>query len=220
MPTFATMKKKFFLIALCMTCCMAEGQTYFNTIGVRKETDRTPILLKEDKEPPSAREDANPFLSLPAEELEEMARNYVAKRDSLRRQDSSSVGQLPVSPRKAVRMYRGRNRALSYHNLVEVMEECGIRQQLYVIAQACLETGWFTSKVFRQYNNLFGLYDSRKRDYYRFSSWEDSVIAYRKYIQYRYKGGNYLTFLRRIGYAEDPQYTAKVAKIVKLLQTK
>ncbi len=214
------MKKAFFLIALCMTCRIAEGQTYFNTIGVRNETDRTPILLEEDKEPPSAREDANPFLSLPAEELEEMARNYVAKRDSLRRQDSSSVSQLPVLPRKAVRMYRGRNRALSYHNLVEVMEECGIRQQLYVIAQACLETGWFTSKVFRQYNNLFGLYDSRKRDYYRFSSWEDSVIAYRKYIQYRYKGGNYLTFLKRIGYAEDPQYTAKVAKIVKLLQTK
>jgi hypothetical protein len=32
-------------------------------------------------------------------------------------------------------------------------------------------------------------------------------------IQYRYKGGDYYEFLRRIPYAEDPNYIYKVKKI-------
>lgn len=39
-------------------------------------------------------------------------------------------------------------------------------------------------------------------------------------IQYRYKGGNYLHFLKRIGYAEDPRYITKVAQLVKNLYHK
>ena len=38
-----------------------------------------------------------------------------------------------------------------------------------------------------------------------------------KFIQYRYKGGNYLKFLDKIGYAEDPHYIRKVKKIAKQL---
>lgn len=87
--------------------------------------------------------------------------------------------------------------------------------KLFVLAQALLETGNFSSRVCREYNNLFGLYDSKNRDYYRFERWEDSVVGYGKMIQYRYKGGNYLHFLKRIGYAEDPRYITKVARMAK-----
>ena len=109
--------------------------------------------------------------------------------------------------------YTGESRELTLANLIDVIEEVGLNNQLFVLAQAVLETGHFTSPVCKNYHNLFGLYDSKHKDYYRFARWEDSVVGYQKFIQYRYKGGNYLQFLKRIGYAEDPRYTITVAKI-------
>ena len=41
----------------------------------------------------------------------------------------------------------------------------------------------------------------------------ESVKGYRDMIQYCYKGGDYYEFLRRIPYAEDPNYIYKVKKI-------
>ena len=79
-----------------------------------------------------------------------------------------------------------------------------------VLAQAVLETGWFKSSVCRNYNNLFGLTNPRTKDYYRFNTWQESVRAYYTKVQYRYKSGNYLRWLREIGYAEDPDYTVKL----------
>lgn len=114
---------------------------------------------------------------------------------------------------QVLKYYKGDNHELTLTNLMDVIEEVGLNNQLFVLAQAVLETGHFTSIVCRNYHNLFGLYDSKHKDYYRFAKWEDSVVAYQKFIQYRYKGGNYLQFLRRIGYAEDPRYTSKVAQI-------
>ena len=113
--------------------------------------------------------------------------------------------------------YEGNSHELTLENLMSVMDEVGISNQLFVLAQAVLETGNFGSNVCQNYHNLFGLYDSRNKCYYKFARWEDSVIGYQKFIQYRYKGGNYLAFLRRIGYAEDPGYTSKVAQIAKRL---
>lgn len=107
------------------------------------------------------------------------------------------------------------SRELNIKNLIEVFGEVGLSNKLFVLAQAVLETGHFQSRVCKQYNNLFGLYDSRKGDYFHFDRWEDSVSGYKRMIQYRYKGGNYLYFLKRIGYAEDPRYISKVAKIAK-----
>lgn len=108
-------------------------------------------------------------------------------------------------------------RELTLNNLADVLTEVGLSNKLFVLAQALLETGHFRSRVCREYNNLFGLYDSKNRDYYRFARWEDSVVGYMRMIQYRYKGGNYLHFLKRIGYAEDPRYISKVAKMAKSL---
>ena len=129
-------------------------------------------------------------------------------------------GKSGSKPRKNVPVhsyYEGKSHELTLENLMSVMDEVGISNQLFVLAQAVLETGNFGSNVCRNYHNLFGLYDSRNKCYYKFARWEDSVIGYQKFIQYRYKGGNYLAFLRRIGYAEDPRYTSKVAQIAKRL---
>ena len=86
-----------------------------------------------------------------------------------------------------------------------------------VAAQALLETGYFTSRVCLENNNLFGLRRPSNGSYYAFNSWEESVKAYKDYVQYKYKGGNYYDFLNRIGYAENQTYLIKVGKIVSSL---
>lgn len=146
------------------------------------------------------------------EELKCMIEIYeqkIAMRDSANRTKS-------VNSNKKVHSYRKWNpRELNLKNLTDVMSEVGLSNKLFVLAQAMLETGNFSSRVCKEYNNLFGLYDSKNRDYYRFERWEDSVVGYGKMIQYRYKGGNYLHFLKRIGYAEDPRYITKIARMAK-----
>ena len=62
---------------------------------------------------------------------------------------------------------------------------------------------------------LLGILGDLCEEYYRFSRWEESVVAYQRMIQYRYKGGNYFQFLKRIGYAKDPRYIVKLARMVK-----
>lgn len=101
-------------------------------------------------------------------------------------------------------------------DLMAVLEYYNVKHKNIVYAQAILETGHFRSKVCREYNNLFGLYNSRSKDYYRFNHWSESVVAYLNYIQYRYKPpDDYYKFLEEIGYAEDPQYITKLKNIVK-----
>lgn len=100
-------------------------------------------------------------------------------------------------------------------DLIAVMDYYGMKHPEIVYAQAILETGHFRSKVCGEYNNLFGLYNSRAKDYYKFDHWSESVVAYLDYIQYRYKPQNdYYKFLSDIGYAEDPEYINKLKRIV------
>ena len=84
-----------------------------------------------------------------------------------------------------------------------------------VLAQAVLETGHYRSKLCKENNNLFGLYNSAKKEYFKFSHWSESVEAYKKYVQYKYKGGNYYNFLDSVGYASDSLYIIKIKNIVK-----
>ena len=83
-----------------------------------------------------------------------------------------------------------------------------------VLAQAKLETGNYKSKVCIVYNNLFGL---RKPDgsYYKFNSWQESVKAYKDWVQNKYTPPNdYYDFLDSIRYAEDDSYINKLKDMV------
>lgn len=98
--------------------------------------------------------------------------------------------------------------------LIEALDYYGIQYPQIVYAQALIETGHFKSKLCTQYNNLFGLYNSRTRSYYRFDNWWDSVIAYRDKVQYKYKGNtDYYTFLVNLPYATDPNYIRKIKQL-------
>ena len=99
--------------------------------------------------------------------------------------------------------------------LKEALAYYGIKCPNIVYAQAILETGHFKSDVCQSKNNLFGLYDSSNKKYYEFSHWSESVLAYKNYIQSKYKSdSSYYKFLQSINYAEDPTYIKKVKRLV------
>ena len=106
---------------------------------------------------------------------------------------------------------------LTIHNLYKEIIRNGIRHPKIVLAQAILETGWFRSKACRNRNNLFGLTNPRTGQYYEFGHWTESVRAYYTKVQYRYREGNYLLWLRDIGYAEDPNYIRSVIGVLRML---
>ena len=89
----------------------------------------------------------------------------------------------------------------------------GIPHPHIVLAQARLETGNFKSDRCRRDHNLFGIKHGKR--YARYARWQESVADYKRRISSRYQGGDYYAFLKRIGYAKDPQYQSKVKHIVK-----
>lgn len=100
--------------------------------------------------------------------------------------------------------------------LREALEFYDIHHPDIVYAQAILETGRFESNIYQRYNNLFGLYNSKANRYCRFNHWTESVIAYKEWIQRRYKPPeDYYKFLSRINYASDPNYISTLRHIVK-----
>ena len=108
-------------------------------------------------------------------------------------------------------------RPLNMTNLFAVMKECGVLYPRIVAAQCVLESGWMTSNLCTRFCNLFGLFDSRKKDYYHFNTWEESVAAYVRLVQSKYdpkRDKDYYAFLKRIGYAEKMgDYNAKIRAI-------
>ena len=105
---------------------------------------------------------------------------------------------------------------------IEQIEKELIKQKVphhkIVLAQARLETGNFTSRGCKVHHNLFGIKHNGK--YARYKTWQDSIKDYKERISSRYKGGNYLVFLKRIGYAEEKEYTKKINRIVNTSKTK
>ena len=93
------------------------------------------------------------------------------------------------------------------------LKKYNVKHPEIVLAQAKLETGNFTSTLCKKHGNLFGL--KRKGGYAKFNNWRESVKAYRDWVQYKYKGGDYYVFLKKIGYASDPKYIIKVKEMVK-----
>ena len=102
----------------------------------------------------------------------------------------------------------------------EACEYFGLKHIDIVVAQSILETGHYNSENCTKYNNLFGLFNSRRNQYYKFDVWWKSICAYRDMIQYRYKDGDYYEWLKKIGYAEDPKYIPKIKGIVKRYKLK
>ena len=112
---------------------------------------------------------------------------------------------------------------LPQEGLMEALEYYEVKRPQIVYAQAILESNWFKSELCVKGNNLFGLYNSKEQKYYTFNHWANSVEAYVRMVQYKYKGekeeppNRYYKFLQDIGYAKDVLYISKLKKLVKQL---
>lgn len=107
--------------------------------------------------------------------------------------------------------------------LMEYLVRLKVKSPKIVFKQAVLETGWFTSEVFRNNNNLFGMNHPGTRPslskfkgpkgFAYFSDWRDAVKDYALWQEYKsqwYDQKDYYGFLQNVGYATDPNYTNKL----------
>ncbi len=101
------------------------------------------------------------------------------------------------------------------------LKKQNVKHPKIVLAQSILETGWYDCEnCSMDQNNLFGLWNSKKQEYFYYTNWKESIGGYKRGIQYKYfkkEYKDYYHFLSEIGYATDPQYIIKLKKIVKKL---
>ncbi len=149
----------------------------------------------------------------PVKPLPELYARKVYARVSHEKKSDKGTERTEVSKRKELP-------ALTIPNLYQEIIRNGIRHPKIVLAQAILETGWFRSPLCRNRHNLFGLTNPQTGKYYEFNHWTESVRAYYTKVQYKYKRGNYLLWLHKLGYAEDPRYVREVIRILKKLENR
>ena len=200
-------------VLLILGSVSASAQFY----TITKETEIRPEK-KQKVAPDTLQRDLGAFESCKKAEKDSLftlapTRGYKGQSD----QKSYNKTSPNLAPTKAVRAETKMLPALTIPNLYQEIIRNGIRHPKIVLAQAILETGWFRSPLCRNRHNLFGLTNPRTGKYYEFNHWTESVRAYYTKVQYKYTGGNYLLWLHKIGYAEDPRYVREVMKVVSQL---
>lgn len=103
---------------------------------------------------------------------------------------------------------------LTAENVFKELVAQGVKEPEIVVKQSILETGWYKCKYCSlSKNNIFGFRKNKK--YIEFENWVEGVAYYKNWQDNYYKGGNYYTFLKNIGYATSEEYLSKL-KTVKL----
>jgi hypothetical protein len=116
--------------------------------------------------------------------------------------------------------------AFSEEKLINSLGKLNFKYPHIVYAQSLVETGNFTSKIFKENNNLFGMREAKVRlnlalgtqyNHAYYDSWENSLMDYALYAASYLKDLNteekYFTYLGK-NYAEDPNYVSKLKKII------
>lgn len=111
-------------------------------------------------------------------------------------------------------------------NMLTTMTEIGIVYPDIVMAQARIETAHFTSKIFRENNNLFGMRLPRQRsttaigeqyNHAEYTSWRQSVVDYKLWqdnVLTKVKSRRaYLRYLHE-NYAENKQYVKLIKQMI------
>ena len=109
---------------------------------------------------------------------------------------------------------------------VNKMKSLNIRQPHIAYAQAILESGGFTSKIFKENNNMFGMKQAQSRinlakstqyNHAYFESWEDCLLDFAfhraTYLSKLRTENDIYTYLGKY-YAEDPGYINKLKTMV------
>ena len=111
-------------------------------------------------------------------------------------------------------------------NMLKIMNEVGIVYPDIVMAQAKIETGHFTSKVFKENHNLFGMKLPEQRNttaigeqnnHASYTSWRQSVIDYKLWqdrVLTKVKSKRaYLKYLNKY-YATDKKYVTLIKQMI------
>jgi uncharacterized FlgJ-related protein len=111
--------------------------------------------------------------------------------------------------------------------LIIALKRLNIKFPYIVYAQAELETGGFTSKIFRENNNLFGMKEARSRintaigtqhNHAYYETWMESVYDYAfyssSYLRKINSEADYFEYLSQ-SYAEDKNYISALKRIIK-----
>jgi len=102
------------------------------------------------------------------------------------------------------------NAQISTKEVYDLLHKYEIRNKDVVMRIAIHETNWFKSRRAIEDKNIFGFMTGKNV----FESYDEAVIAYKKRVGNRRKSGeDYYVFLKRIGYAEDPNYIKKLKRI-------
>lgn len=109
--------------------------------------------------------------------------------------------------------------------LRDLLIDLNLRHPDIIYAQALIESGHFTSDIFIENHNLFGMKVATqrpttnkgvRRNHAYYSSWQNSVLDYAMY-QSKYLSKlskeQYLSYLHR-SYAEDKTYVARIRDII------
>ena len=115
----------------------------------------------------------------------------------------------------------------SRDKLVIALKRLNVKFPYIVYAQAELETGGFTSKVFRENNNLFGMKEAKSRintasgtqyNHAYYETWMESVYDYAfyssSYLRKIQNEADYFEYLSQ-SYAEDANYVTVLKRIIK-----
>ena len=111
---------------------------------------------------------------------------------------------------------------LTWSNINWYIDYFQIKETKIVKKQISHETANLTSRFCREQNNLCGMRLARFRtttaigegnhmSIYR--NWQESLLDYKIWQDYFYKGGDYYRFLSRHGYATDIWYEYKLRRI-------
>lgn len=115
-------------------------------------------------------------------------------------------------------------------NVYNYIKKVGIKFPDVVFSQSILETGHFSSDVFAQNHNLFGMREAKVRptvatgtnlNHATYDNWMKSIDDYKLWQDYVLKGKKinsnegYLNFLDNYGYAEAGNYKRTVKKMMK-----
>jgi hypothetical protein len=114
----------------------------------------------------------------------------------------------------------------SEDKLISKLKELNVKFPYIVFAQSKLETGSFTSRIFKENNNLFGMREAKQRittaqgtenNHAYYHSWQESILDYAFY-QCRYLSNinteeQYFQYLSQ-SYAEDPSYVSILKSMI------
>ena len=127
---------------------------------------------------------------------------------------------------KELRIQQIKNSDFSIELLKEYLKLTDSVKHDIPLRQFILETGWFSSELFLEYNNIAGMKFPKNREttaiddwnsHAVYSHWTESVDDYilwrNNYISKGYDTTNYYKFLKSIGYAEDDKYEMRLKQI-------